>query len=636
MDFVSLGQTVFAGFANGSLYAFIGLGFGLISRSTGVINFAQGEFAMLGAVTTEIVAAQGVPLGFAVLVAVIFCGMVGGLFYLLALQHATRATMAQLIIMTIGFAILIRGAVTWGWGSDPIVVPPFTSGRPIDVFGVSILPQALWLIGTLITVTAAMWWFFRYTVTGLALRAGASNPMGAAFVGIDHKRLGALSFVAAGMLGGLGGAVWAPIAFAQVDLGVALGLKGFTAAALGGFGTTFGPIVGGLVFGLVESLAAGYLSSAYVEAISYGLLLVVLIARPQGLLGRRIRQGTEIGSEEVISSGIMRTRLTTSDGIKLLVGAVVLIALGQILGGAWLTTSIFAGITAIVVIGLVLLTGFAGQISLGQGTFMMIGAYASGYLTLRAGWPPLAAIGVGMVLSGAFAFVVGRFIFRLHGYYLAMASLSLLMIGLTLARELSFITGGPNGLPGIPPLTIFGQVFFTDEAFYYVVVAAALLCLLGAQSITRSRTGRALLAVRSDELAARSCGADVLGLKIGSLMFAAVTASLAGSLYVHYLGIANPAPFSFEASILQITALTLGGFLSLWGSFFGAAVVLALPSFIALVSGSATSQSSAGMQYLLYGLLLICVTLIQSNGQLRSMIPRFRLSVPFRRTVRQA
>jgi branched-chain amino acid transport system permease protein len=219
-----------------------------------------------------------------------------------------------------------------------------------------------------------------------------------------------------------------------------------------------------------------------------------------------------------------------------------------------------------------------------------------------------------MVLAGAFALVVGRFIFRLRGYYLAMASLSLLMIGQTLARELASITGGPNGLPGIAPFSIFGAQFFTDEQFYYVVLVFSLLTLVAALSIARSRVGRALLAIRSDELAARACGTNVMWLKIGSFVFAAACASLAGSLYVHYLGIANPLPFGFNASIFQIVALTLGGFLSLWGSYIGSAIVLAFPSVIMALGGASTSQASAGLQFLIFGLLLVCVIVVQSNA----------------------
>lgn len=617
MDLVSIGQITVSGLANGALYAFIGLGFSLISRSTGIINFAQGDFAMLGAILTGIMAAAGFPLIFAVPIAVASCGIVGGALYVVAIQRAKNANMAQLIIMTIGFSILIHGAVIWGWGSDPISVPAFTGSRPLTVWGITILPQALWLIGTLVVVTGLMWVFFHRTVLGLALRAGASNPLGAAFVGINHRRLGAYSFVAGGLLGGLGGAVWAPIAFAQVDIGIALGLKGFTAAALGGFGTVFGPIVGGLIFGLLEALAAGLVSSAYTEAISYGFLLLVLVVRPQGLLGK-VKAGMAADhQEEALSAGLVPTRIGRADLIRLGITVVVLLSLSALLTGAWKTTAIFAGITAIVVIGLVLLTGFAGQISLGQGTFMMVGAYASGYLTLTAGWPPIAALALGAVVAGAVALVIGSFIFRLRGYYLAMASLALLMIFQTMARELQWLTGGPNGLPGIPPFNIFGFRFFSDDQFFYVIIAASLLALVAAISITRSRVGRALLAVRSDELAARSCGVNVARLKISSFAFAAACASVAGSLYVHYLGIANPLPFNFNASILHIVALTLGGFLSLYGSYVGAGIVLSLPSLIAAVGGQTQTQSAAGLQLLLFGLLLVGVIIVQSNGGAR-------------------
>ncbi len=448
---------------------------------------------------------------------------------------------------------------------------------------------------------------------GLALRAGASNPLGASFVGIDHRRLGLYAFVAAGMLGGLGGAVWSPISLAQVDVGVGLGLKGFTAAALGGFATAYGPIAGGLLLGLAEGFGAGFVSSAYQDAITFGLLLVVLIVRPQGILGTLPRAAADEIRHEVLSSSVAATGLAWGDLYRLLAGAAVLALLGQVMTGIWLTTAIFAEITAIVVMGLVLLTGYSGQLSLGQGAFMMIGAYSSGYLTVMAGWPALPAMAVGVVLAAVTALALGRMIFRLRGYYLSIASLGLLMIALTFAREWSGITGGPNGLPGIPPFSLGGMRFVQDRQFYELGLAVSLIVLVLGLSITRSRLGRALLAIRSDELAARACGVDVVGLKMRSFAFSAAVASVAGSLYVHYLGIANPIPFGLDATIQQLTALTLGGLLSLWGAYFGAAVVVALPAVIGWLGGSSATQVVAGLQYLIFGLLLICVVMVQAN-----------------------
>ena len=135
MDFDTIGQTIFSSLANGTLYAFIGLGFGIVNRSTGVINFAQGDFVMLGAIFTAVLARAGVPVGVAAALAVVACAAIGGAFYLLALRPARRASTGQLVLITIGFSIFLRGAVTTVWGSDPLPVPPFTGGRPLDVMG---------------------------------------------------------------------------------------------------------------------------------------------------------------------------------------------------------------------------------------------------------------------------------------------------------------------------------------------------------------------------------------------------------------------------------------------------------------------------------------------------------------------
>ena len=615
MDLVTIAQTTFSSLANGTLYAFIGLGFGLVNRSTGVINFAQGDFVMLGAILTAVLARAGVPVGIAAVIAVLACAVVGGAFYVLALRPARRASTGQLVLITIGFSILLRGAVTTVWGSDPIPVPSFTGSRPLNVLGVSILPQELWLIAMMALVSLLTAGFLQRTVMGLALRAAASNPLGAAFVGIDHRRMGLYAFIAAGMLGGLGGAVWSPISLAQVDIGVGLGLKGFTAAAIGGFATAAGPIAGGLLLGLAEGFGAGFVSSAYQDAITFTLLLVVLIARPQGLLGTAQRAATDDRQEERVSAGVTPTSFSRADGWRFLAASLALVAVGQVLSGIWLTAAIFALDLAIVAMGLVLLTGYAGQLSLGQGAFMMIGAYASGYLTVKQGWSPWPAMAVGVVLATVTALAIGRVIFRLRGYYLSMASLGLLMIALTFAREWAAITGGPNGLPGIPPLSLAGVSFFADRHFYYLALAASLVVLLLGLSITRSRFGRALLAIRSNESAARANAVDVVAHKMRSFAFSAAVASVAGSLYAHYLGIANPIPFGIDATIAQLTALTLGGFLSLWGTYFGAAVVVALPAIIGWIGGSSATQFVAGLEYLIFGLMLICVVVVQSNDQ---------------------
>ncbi len=636
MDASTVGQTIFSGLANGALYAFVGLGFGLVNRSTGIINFAQGEFVMLGAMFTALLAAAGVPVGLSAALAVLATAGVSAAFYLCALVPARRATVAQLVLITIGFSIFIRGAATTLWGAAPLPVPSFSGSRPILVAGVSILPQELWLVGILIAASIAIAVFFQRTIIGLAMRAGASNPLGAAFLGVDHRRLGLYAFVLAGMLGALGGAVWSPIAFAQVDIGIGLGLKGFIAAALGGFATVYGPIGGGLLLGLLEAFGAGFISSAYQDAITFTLLLLVLIFRPQGLLGTSISPTMEERPEGIPLRHVQGTRFVIQDAYRFLAGLLVLIGCGQALSGIWLTTAIFALILAIVVMGLVLLTGYCGQLSLGQGAFMMIGAYSTGFLTLRAGVAPIAAMAVGAVLATAVAAILGRIIFRLHGFYLSMASLALLMIALTFARELVAITGGSNGLPGIPPFSVAGFVFIADRDFYYLALGVSVLVFSLAASLTHSRYGRSLLAIRSSSSAASACGVDVGGVKLRSFAFSAAVASVAGSLYVHYLSIANPLPFGIEATIIQLTALTVGGLVSLWGAYIGSAVVTALPAIILWAGGSASSQFVAGLQYLMFGTVLMGIVVLQSSDRAARGPEHVRARLRIKQPLRQA
>jgi branched-chain amino acid transport system permease protein len=508
-------------------------------------------------------------------------------------------------------------------------VPSFTGDMPFDIFGVSILPQEMWLIGALIIITLAIGFFFRRTILGLALRAGATNPLGASFVGIDPRILGLTAFAASGFLGALAGAIWSPISFAQVDVGLGVALKGFTAAILGGLHSNYGPILGGIVLALIESFSAGYISSAYMDSITFGLMLVMLVLRPQGLLGSALSLTKDERPEETLSTSARPTGFTTRDVAVLAILVIALIGLGLVMNGTWLTSGIFAGIMAIVVMGLVLLTGYGGQLSLGQGAFMMIGAYATGYLTVKQNWPSYGAMLVGVVLAAGVAFILGRLIFVLRGLYMSMASFGLLMISLTFAREWTDITGGPSGLPGISPLSIGGFVFTSDRANYFLIAGCSLLALLFCLSLARSRLGRALLAIRSNEPAARACGVDVTKHKLRVFAVSAALASIAGSLYGHYLGFVNPLPFGIDATIAQLTALTAGGFLSLSGAYVGSAVVIALPLVITKIAGTTSSQFSAGVQYVAFGVLLIGIVHIQTNGLSVRLSTALRRLLPF-------
>ncbi len=286
----SLWQYVLAGIVAGAIYALIAAGFVLIYQVTGLINFAQGEFAMIGALTAASLAATGMPPLAAAGIAVLAAALVGALCYLLAIRPARGATGVTLIFITLGLDVALRGAGLFVWGTNPYALEAFSRGRAITVLGGVLQPQAFWVLGTDLLVFAALYLFFRYTYAGTAVRAAVANPPIASTFGIPLRTFAFWSFIAAAAIGGVGGVMVAPITQATYDMGLTLGLAGFVAAVLGGLDSLPGALLGGFVLGIVQKVAGGLLSTGWEEGIGFLILVLVLVLRPQGLLGRAARR----------------------------------------------------------------------------------------------------------------------------------------------------------------------------------------------------------------------------------------------------------------------------------------------------------------------------------------------------------
>jgi len=282
-----LAQFLLSGLTVGSIYALVALGFAIIYNASHVINFAQGEFVMIGGMAAVWLLAAGLPLALAGLGAVALAALIGLALARFAVQPARGASVVTLIIITIGAAILLRGLASIVWDKRIHALPAFSGDAPIAVAGATIAPQSLWVIGVTALIVCALWWFFNRTLTGKAILAVSHNRLAAQLVGISVRRVLLVSFALSAALGALAGILIAPITFTSWDVGVMLGLKGFAAAILGGMGSGPGAVVGGLVLGLLESLGAGYVSSAYKDAIAFIVMLAVLVLMPGGLLGAR-------------------------------------------------------------------------------------------------------------------------------------------------------------------------------------------------------------------------------------------------------------------------------------------------------------------------------------------------------------
>jgi len=288
MGLESLVQFALSGLTVGSIYALAALGFTLVFNATGVVNFAQGQFVMLGGlIATTFANTLEWPMPAAVAAAVVLTALAGGLIEILTIHPMRGRPVFTLIMITLGVSIVLEMAALLIWGTDPIFLPSFSGDTPIPFLGAMLQPQMLWVLGVAVAAMLALQAYYRYTMAGQAMLACSINPVAAAAVGIDRRRVVLAAFVFAAALGAIGGVLIAPITTTGYSIGLLMTLKGFAAAIMGGMGSSLGAVVGGIALGLIESMSTGLVSSGYKDAIALGILLVFLIVRPQGLLGAR-------------------------------------------------------------------------------------------------------------------------------------------------------------------------------------------------------------------------------------------------------------------------------------------------------------------------------------------------------------
>jgi branched-chain amino acid transport system permease protein len=283
---LQLFQFFVSGLTTGSTYALIAIGFSIIHNATGIVNFAQGEFVMLGGMfMVTFHSVLKIPWVAAFFLAVFCVAIIGLLLERGAIRHARSKEILVLVMITVGASIVIKGLSMIFWGKNPMTLPPFSGETPLLFMGAAVMPQSIWIFGITIFVVTALNYFFQRTVTGKAMRAVAASRRSAALTGIPVDRMIFLSFTLSGALGAVAGIILTPITTTSYDVGAMLSLKGFSAAILGGYGSMPGAVVGGLLLGVLESLGAGLISSEYKDALAFLILLFVLFLRPSGILG---------------------------------------------------------------------------------------------------------------------------------------------------------------------------------------------------------------------------------------------------------------------------------------------------------------------------------------------------------------
>ncbi|HUB97715.1 MAG TPA: ABC transporter permease [Stellaceae bacterium] len=599
-------QIVIGGLLQGSVFAMVALGFSLVYRVTGVLNLSQGGFCVVGALcmyTLEVDWSLPVPLAFvgAVIGTGLLGAAIGGATFVPAL---TRLPQSSLFVMTGGLLTLLEGLLLVVWGSQPYALPPFSGEAPVEILGIRIPTQGFWIAGATIAIIVGLWYLLQRTTAGMALRACAENRMAGQLMGIDVPRMTLLSFVMAALLGGIAGIVVAPITSLEFDTGSFFTNFGFISIAVGGVGSFAGVIMGGLLLGVAEQLAAGYVSSLFANGLALALLLAVLLWRPDGLF-RAAHRRSDVRDEQRIHRAIVR--IEGKGGLLFAaIGIAVLMVLPFIFPGRGILNSlVISGILYISVLGLDVLMGFAGQVSLGQAGFMAIGGYTASILATTYGVEPIIGVLAGMALSVAAAVVLSLVTVQLRGHFLALATLAFALMVDSLTVGLDNVTGGPSGLAGIPSFSIGGLSFATPFQMYYLVAGLIIVLVLVLHGGMRSGFGRALKSVRTDQTAAAALGVNVPRYKMAAFVISAALGSLSGSLYAFYFHFLSPEMVGTPRSFEMISMLISGGEGTLVGPIFGVALLTLLPTVF---------QPFANYKTLAEGLLLVSCFLWLPEG----------------------
>lgn len=292
-------QAIFAALPVGCMYALVALGVALIYNATNIINFAQGEFVMLGGMTMVTLYGElHWPLYFSIPVTIAITTVVGMGLMRVSYRPGKSTSLIGVLIVTIGASLMISGSALHIWDGDIHRFPPFSGDVPVEFMAATVAPQSLWVIGLTLVVVVFLVLFFHFSIYGKAMRACALDRTGAGLMGIRVRSMVLLSFAMSAALGSVAGIIMTPLTMTDYSGGMLLAIKGFSAAMLGGMGSFVGAVIGGFVFSFLESFAATFVSGSLKELVTFIVIINVLLFMPRGIMGPRVKEGLE--EEEVL------------------------------------------------------------------------------------------------------------------------------------------------------------------------------------------------------------------------------------------------------------------------------------------------------------------------------------------------
>ncbi|WP_218626230.1 ABC transporter permease [Bradyrhizobium sp. dw_78] len=612
------------GLVIGQVYALIALGFTLVFGVANIINFAQGALFMLGAfLAFSGIAWFGLPLVPAALISVVLVAALGAVLERVVLRPLSGASAITPLLSTLAISMILDQAAEMIWTPEPQSFPSplaesrifigdaFVTGTDAAIFGFGLLTA----IGLMILLSR--------TWLGRALRATSEDRDAAAQMGIRTDSMRQYSFALAGALGALSG-IFVALYFQSVfpQMGLPFALKGFAAALLGGLTSIPGAVVGGVVLGVAETLASGYLGDNYRDVVAFALLLLLLMFRPQGLLGDHRLEA--LGGASAAAGAAPSTSLLASAGGAAVRQRVIalpawgFIVLGAALaplpflssGGYLLQAVSYGLIFALLSASVSLVSGSIGILSIGHSAFFGIGAYAVAILARFYAWPAEASLIAAIVITSFVAMLAALPLLRLSGHTVALGTLAIGQIGYLVFLNWDTMTRGPLGIPNVPApvLVLFDNIRLVRlPQKYWLVLALVSLGLFLAERFVGSEIGRVWRAIREDRLAAHTAGVPVRRYILTAFAVSGALAGLAGGLLAYLQTVVSPESFTVELSIVTVIMAVLGGLGNMTGAAVAGFALTILPELL---------RGFSDWRLIVYGLILLVVLRLRPQGLL--------------------
>lgn len=596
-------DTLFAGLIHGNAYALVAVGFSLIFGVTHVANFAHGSVFAIGSMAGWwFIAERGWPLWAAVLGVLLATGLLGLVINVLAVRPLAKSPPIAALLATVAVSLVLDNVSQLVFGPR---VRPFPAALPtndLQLGGLRFGTSDVVMFAITVLVMAGLAGYLKFGRSGRAIRATAQDPEAALQMGIPVPRIQHLAFVIASALGGLAG-VFVGMYTSNVSptSGAAAGLTAFIAATLGGLGSMVGAVLGGFLLGVVEAFGISLWGDGVRDLITFGVLILVLVLRPGGLLGRVPVLSAEPMTGTFLAAGReIRVRWWWALPAVVLAAALPLVA-----NRYTVTVAATVAVYAIIAASMTLVSGSAGQITIGQAGPIAIGAYTSAILTTATGWSYWPALLAAGLISAVVATVLTAPAWRLRGHYVAIATLGIGAVVVAVIRNWESLTRGAYGIRGIPAPVLFGEKLNSAVEFYLLSLVLLLLTLVVVIRVRGSHLGTVLAAVGSDEVAARSSGVRVRDYKALAFAVSAFFAGIGGSLLAVQYTYIEPSVFTFTMSLLALTIIVLGGLSSPVGAVLGALVLVGLPELLRL---------TPDVRILGYGVLLLLVLRFRPQG----------------------